>query len=139
MIGNQRTWACQKSGPCDHYVIVGNDTTDAVLMMLTAPLTALTLQRSAGVTARGLKQLSMYCGHTLVSLDLSYCTGISQQSLLTELKTWFPMITTLKLRYKNSGIQWNLQIKDNLVHGTLSTIRRLSFIGGVVKAFFCIV
>ena len=27
-------------------------------------------------------------------------------------------------------IQWNLRIKDKLVHGPLSTIRRLSFIGG---------
>ena len=28
------------------------------------------------------------------------------------------------------GMQWNLRIKDKLVHQPLSTIRRLSFIGG---------
>ena len=38
-------------------------------------------------------------------------------------------------------IQWNLRIKDKLVHGPLSTIRRLSFMGGFCqKGFkFCIV
>ena len=35
----------------------------------------------------------------------------------------FPHIT---YRY----IQWNLRIKDKLVHGPLSTIRRLTFTGG---------
>ena len=36
-------------------------------------------------------------------------------------------------------IQWNLRIKDKLVHGPLSTIRGLSFIGGVLsKSLFCV-
>ena len=34
------------------------------------------------------------------------------------------------------GIQWNLRIKDKLVHGHLSTIRRLSFMGVFVKKAF---
>ena len=33
-------------------------------------------------------------------------------------------------------IQWNLRIKDKLVHGPLSTIRKLSFMGGLSKKAF---
>ena len=40
-----------------------------------------------------------------------------------------------------AGLQWNLRIKDKLVHGPLSTIWGLSFIGDffVKKPFLCVV
>ena len=38
-----------------------------------------------------------------------------------------------------NGVQWNLRIKDKLVHGPLSTIRGLSFIGEFLsKSLFCV-
>ena len=36
-------------------------------------------------------------------------------------------------------VQWNLRIKDKLVHGPLSTIRGLSFIGEFLsKSLICV-
>ena len=43
------------------------------------------------------------------------------------------------VRHEKRGIQWNLRIKDKLVHGPLSTIRGLSFIWEFLsKSRFCV-
>ena len=79
--------------------MVGNETTDSVLSSITAPLVSLTVQRSTKVTDLGLRGLAYACRHSLSSLDLSFSTGVTP-SLLSQLETMFPKMTSLCLRYK---------------------------------------